>query len=68
MGLTRDSGVCQRSSAAALRELQSTMSSNIDPAMSMVVTEDAALVVASDNNDGDMQTAVHSVLKSKRKR
>jgi hypothetical protein len=44
------------------------MSSNIDPAMSMVVTEDAALVVASDNNDGDMQTAVHSVLKSKRKR
>jgi hypothetical protein len=30
------------------------MLSNGDPAMSMVVVEDAAVLVASDDNDGDM--------------
>jgi hypothetical protein len=30
------------------------MSSNGDPAVSMVVAEDAAVVVASDDSDGDM--------------
>jgi len=44
------------------------MSSNGDPAVNMVVADDAVVVVASDNNDGDMQAAVHSVAKSKRKR
>jgi hypothetical protein len=44
------------------------MSSNGDPAVSVVVTEDAAVVVAFDDNDGDMQAAVHFVAKSKRKR
>jgi hypothetical protein len=43
-----------RSSVVALRELQSTMLSNGDPAMSVVVVEDAAVVVASDDNDGDI--------------
>ncbi len=43
-----------RSSVAALREIQSTMSSNGDPAMNVVVVEDAVVVVASDDNDGDM--------------
>jgi len=56
-----------RSSVATLRELQSTMSSNGDPVVSMVVAEDAAVVVAFDDNDGDMQAAMHSVAKSKRK-
>ncbi len=69
------------SSTAALRELQSTMSSNGDPAVSVVVaedvavvaedvavvTEDAVVVVASDDNDDDMQATVHSVAKCKRK-
>jgi hypothetical protein len=54
--------------AAALKELQSTMLSNGDPAVSVVVVEDVAVVVASDDNDGDMQAAVHYVAKSKRKR
>jgi len=44
------------------------MLSNGDPAVSVVVTEDAALVVASDDSDGDMQAAVHFVFKLKRKR
>ncbi len=56
------------SSAAALRELQNTMSSNSDPAVSVVVVEDAAIVVASDNSDDDMQAIVHSITKSKWKR
>jgi hypothetical protein len=30
------------------------MSSNGDPTMNVVVVEDAAVVVASDDNDGDM--------------
>jgi hypothetical protein len=30
------------------------MSSNGDPAMNVVVVEDAVVVVASDDNDGDM--------------
>ncbi|CAM6017484.1 unnamed protein product [Sphagnum balticum] len=44
------------------------MLSNDDLAMSMVVVEHAVGVVASDNNNGDMQAAVHFVAKSKRKR
>ncbi len=44
------------------------MSSNGDPVVSVVIVEDVAIVVASDDNDGNMQAAVHSVAKSKRKR
>jgi len=44
------------------------MSSNGDPAVSMVVTEDATVVVASDDNNDNMQAAVHSIAKSKQKR
>jgi hypothetical protein len=40
------------------------MSSNGDPAVSVVVVEDAAVVIASDDSDGDMQASA----KSKRKR
>ncbi len=54
-----------RSSAVALREVQSTMSSNGVPAVSVVVVEDVTVVIASDNINGDMQAAVHSVAKSK---
>jgi len=50
------------------------MSSNDDPAVNLVVAEDATVVVedvvvvvASDDNDNDMQAAVHSVAKSKKK-
>ncbi len=43
-----------RSSAVALRELQSTMSSNDDPVVRVVVAEDAVVVVASGDNDDDM--------------
>jgi len=43
-----------RSSTAELRELQTTMSSNGDPAVSVVVAEDVVVVVAFDDNDGDM--------------
>jgi hypothetical protein len=42
------------------------MSSNYDPAMSVVVTEDVIVVVTFDDND--MQMAMHSVAKSKWKR
>jgi len=44
------------------------MSSNSDPAVSVVVVEDAAIVVASDNSDDDMQAIVHSITKPKWKR
>jgi hypothetical protein len=44
------------------------MSSNGDLAVSMAVVEDVAIVIASDNSDGDMQADVHSIAKSKRKR
>jgi hypothetical protein len=44
------------------------MSSNGDLVVSMVVPEDVAVVIVSDDNDGNMQAAVHSVAKSKRKR
>ncbi len=44
------------------------MSSNGDPAANVVVAEDTTVVVALDNNDGNMQVAVHFVAKSKRKR
>jgi hypothetical protein len=44
------------------------MSSNGDPIVSVVVAKDAAIVVASDDSDGDMQAAMHYVAKSKRKR
>jgi hypothetical protein len=44
------------------------MSSNSDPAVSMVVGEDATVVVASDDNNDNMQAAMHSVAKSQRKR
>jgi hypothetical protein len=44
------------------------MSSNGDLAVSVVITEDVAVVIASDDNNGDMQAAVHSIAKSKRKR
>jgi len=56
-----------RSSAMALKELQSTMSSNDDPVVSVVITEDVTVVVAFDDSDDDMQVAVHSIAKSKRK-
>ncbi|CAM6073758.1 unnamed protein product [Sphagnum tenellum] len=39
------------------------MLSNGDPAVSVVVVEDSAVVIASDDNDGDMQAPA----KSKRK-
>jgi hypothetical protein len=41
------------------------MSSNGVPAVSVVVVEDVTVVIASDNINGDMQAAVHSVAKSK---
>jgi len=44
------------------------MSSNGDPAVSMVIGEDATVVVASDDNNNNMQAVVHSVAKSKQKR
>jgi hypothetical protein len=44
------------------------MSSNGDPAVNVVVAEVATVIVAFDNNDSDMQVAVHFVTKSKRKR
>jgi hypothetical protein len=44
------------------------MSSNGDLAVSVVVAKDAAVVVASDDNGGNMQAALHFVAKSKRKR
>jgi hypothetical protein len=44
------------------------MSSNGDHVVSVVITEDVVVVVASDDSDGAMQAAVHSVAKSKRKR
>jgi hypothetical protein len=44
------------------------MSSNGNLAVSVVVAEDVAVVVAFDNNDGDMQVVMHFVAKSKRKR
>jgi len=44
------------------------MLSNGDPAVMVVITEDTAVVVASDDNDSNMQAAVHSIAKSKRKR
>jgi hypothetical protein len=56
-----------RSSAAALRELQSTMSSNGDLVVSMVVAKDVAVVIAFDNNDSDMQATMHFVTKLKQK-
>ncbi|CAM6030955.1 unnamed protein product [Sphagnum balticum] len=37
------------------------MSSNGDPAVSVVVAKDIAVVIASDDSDGDMQATVHSV-------
>jgi hypothetical protein len=40
------------------------MSSTGDPAVNVIVVEDAAVVIASDDNDGDMQASA----KSKRKR
>jgi hypothetical protein len=56
------------SSIAALRELQNIMSSNSDPAVSVVIVEDAAIIVAFDNSDDDIQATVHSIAKSKWKR
>jgi hypothetical protein len=44
------------------------MLNNGDPAVSVVVAEDAAVVVASDDSNGNMQAAVHFIAKSKRKR
>jgi hypothetical protein len=44
------------------------MSSNGDPAVNVVVAEDVAVVIASDDSDINMQAAVHSAAKSKRKR
>jgi hypothetical protein len=43
------------------------MSSNDDPVVSVVVAEDAVVVVASHDSDSDMQAAVYSVAKSKQK-
>ncbi len=57
-----------RSFAVVLRELQSTMSSNDDPAVSVVIAKDTTVIVASNDSDGDMQAVVHSIAKSKRKR
>jgi len=39
------------------------MLSNNDPIMSVVVAKDVVVIIASDDNDGDMQVAVHSVAK-----
>jgi hypothetical protein len=36
------------------------MSSNGDPAVSVVVVEDVIVVIASDDNDGDMQASAKS--------
>jgi hypothetical protein len=44
------------------------MSSNGDLVVSVVIAGDTIVVVASDNNDGDMQAIMHSVAKSKWKR
>jgi len=44
------------------------MSSNGDPVVSVVIAEDVAIVIAFDNNNSNMQAAVHFVAKSKRKR
>jgi hypothetical protein len=44
------------------------MLNNGDPAVSVVVAEDATVIVASDDSDNDMQAVVHFVTKSKRKR
>jgi hypothetical protein len=44
------------------------MSSNGDLAVSVVVAEDDTVVVASNDSNGNMQAAVHSIAKSKRKR
>ncbi len=52
-----------RSFAAALREVQNTMSSNSDPIMSVVVAKDVVVIIASNDNDNDMKVAVHSVAK-----
>jgi hypothetical protein len=41
---------------------------NGDPTVSVVVAEDVVIVIASDDNDNDMQETVHSITKSKRKR
>ncbi|CAK9275278.1 unnamed protein product [Sphagnum jensenii] len=43
------------------------MSSNGDPTVSVTIAEDAVVIVASDDNNGDMQAVMHSVTKSKRK-
>jgi len=56
-----------RSFAVVLKELQSTMSSNDDLAVNVVIVEDATVIVASNDSDGDMQAIVHSIAKSKRK-
>jgi len=44
------------------------MSSNGDPVVSMVVAKDVVVVVASNDNNDNMQATVHFVAKSKRKR
>jgi hypothetical protein len=44
------------------------MSSNGDPAVSMVVAKDVVVVIVFDDSDSDMQAVVHSIAKSKRKR
>jgi hypothetical protein len=44
------------------------MSSNDDLDVSMVVAKDVVAIVASNDNNGDMEAVVHSVTKSKRKR
>jgi len=43
------------------------MSSNGDPAVNVVVVEDADVVIVSDVNNGNMQATMHFVAKSKRK-
>jgi hypothetical protein len=43
------------------------MSSNGDPAVNVVVVEDADVVIVSDVNNGNMQATMHSVAKSKQK-
>jgi hypothetical protein len=44
------------------------MSNNGDPTVSVVVTKDTIVIIASDNNDNDMQAAMHSIAKLKQKR
>ncbi|CAK9203790.1 unnamed protein product [Sphagnum troendelagicum] len=46
----------------ALSVVVNTMSSNGDPILSVVIAKDVAVVIASDDSDGNMQAIVHQPL------